>query len=357
MSSSLWDDIVLMRVTFWSFYTAKTEMLQLQSKPPAAAFWEFIWLLRHKQATDPRDKVYGLLGLLHGPFMIPDYSLTASETFSICIEALIKSDGNLNALTGPRLREPGLPTFAIDLLPKENSGTVLFFQNLLRRIRASVLFDASRIREAHFSLQAGKLRLRGVPIDQVKEVSSCWPWEGDSMAQTFQAWEGLSKMTIEHQHAMYPSGCTPSDAFWRTLIRDTVRDYQNAEEIRRARSSDKGSYKRFRAWLTNESGTSNSDVVTDADFSNFRKSFFIATQDQCLFRTNKGYIGLSDNPRPEDEVWILSGGRVPFVLRPYLDNSGHTGSYALVGDCYVHGIMDGEAAEALDGEAEDVCII
>lgn len=38
-----------------------------------------------------------------------------------------------------------------------------------------------------------------------------------------------------------------------------------------------------------------------------------------------------------DCIAVLTGGRVPFVLRPTGD------SYRLIGPCYFHGIMDGEA--------------
>jgi hypothetical protein len=40
-----------------------------------------------------------------------------------------------------------------------------------------------------------------------------------------------------------------------------------------------------------------------------------------------------------DRIVVLSGGRVPFVLRPFEDH------YKVVGPCYVHGgaIMDGKA--------------
>lgn len=40
-----------------------------------------------------------------------------------------------------------------------------------------------------------------------------------------------------------------------------------------------------------------------------------------------------------DEVWVLFGGRVPFVLRP--NEAGST--FSMIGDCYLHGFMDGEA--------------
>jgi len=40
-----------------------------------------------------------------------------------------------------------------------------------------------------------------------------------------------------------------------------------------------------------------------------------------------------------DEVCVLFGGEVLFILRSVLDH------YWLVGECYVHGLMQGEAME------------
>jgi hypothetical protein len=53
-----------------------------------------------------------------------------------------------------------------------------------------------------------------------------------------------------------------------------------------------------------------------------------------------------------DEVWILFGGRLPFALRTLQDQSKISrlveyeqskSQYVSLGDCYVHGIMNGEA--------------
>ena len=51
-----------------------------------------------------------------------------------------------------------------------------------------------------------------------------------------------------------------------------------------------------------------------------------------------------------DIVCVLFGGKMPFCLRPW---GGHN---LLVGECYVHGLMDGKAMEMLKrGEvAEEV---
>ena len=61
----------------------------------------------------------------------------------------------------------------------------------------------------------------------------------------------------------------------------------------------------------------------------------------CLYRsfivTERGYLGLGRNStQPDDVVCVLRGGNVPFILRKKGD-----GYYELVGEAYVHGIMDG----------------
>ncbi|PMD28931.1 hypothetical protein L207DRAFT_380461, partial [Hyaloscypha variabilis F] len=56
-----------------------------------------------------------------------------------------------------------------------------------------------------------------------------------------------------------------------------------------------------------------------------------------LFTTVQGYMGLAPSTAREgDLVCVLLGGDVPFILRPSKSN------YSLIGESYVHGIMDGE---------------
>jgi hypothetical protein len=142
------------------------------------------------------------------------------------------------------------------------------------------------------------------------------------------------------------------------MIRDIIKNYHDGGNIRRANATDKMSYARFRRWLAAQSDMNNTDAPVDPDFANFVKSFSIATQDLHFLTTCKGYIGLGDSPQSNDEIWILFGGSVPFILRPYPDDSDHAGSYSLVGDCYVHGIMDGEAMARLgETEMREVCLV
>ncbi|KAI1152451.1 HET-domain-containing protein [Nemania diffusa] len=109
----------------------------------------------------------------------------------------------------------------------------------------------------------------------------------------------------------------------------------------------------------------------------------ITMRGRCLFVTDSGYIGVcSSNVQAGDVVCILSGVRVPFILRPqgaaalpvqdgfpyipgcYPFNEEHFGkipttegggspppcTFQLMSDAYIEGLMNGEAAERLGGQ-------
>jgi hypothetical protein len=58
-----------------------------------------------------------------------------------------------------------------------------------------------------------------------------------------------------------------------------------------------------------------------------------------MFKTDTGYLGLGHRSlEVGDKIYILMGGDVPLVLRPF---DGKT--FRFRGESYVHGIMDGEA--------------
>ena len=67
-----------------------------------------------------------------------------------------------------------------------------------------------------------------------------------------------------------------------------------------------------------------------------------ASKKRIFAKTNKGYHVLGPEvTRPGDIVCVLFGGKLPFCLRPLGDR------YLLVGECYVHGLMNGEAMEMM----------
>lgn len=161
------------------------------------------------------------------------------------------------------------------------------------------------------------------------------------------AWEGLSDERIiktilgcEQLLARFilsrqtDEACDVDDswlgAFWRTLLGDLIM-----EEFpkRRAEEADRDSVLELLRYHTKtEIYTSLHDMVVN----------------QAFFITKNGYIGIRPpTTMAGDEVWVLFGGKVPFVLRrrgvPQGLDAGEANEHLFMGDVYVHTIMDGEA--------------
>ncbi|KAJ3534689.1 hypothetical protein NM208_g7438 [Fusarium decemcellulare] len=72
-------------------------------------------------------------------------------------------------------------------------------------------------------------------------------------------------------------------------------------------------------------------------------------QGRSTFLTTGGYLGLGpQGARPGDEVAVLAGGAVLYILRK--QGSAHV----LIGDCYVHDCMDGEVISRISQDREDI---
>ena len=67
--------------------------------------------------------------------------------------------------------------------------------------------------------------------------------------------------------------------------------------------------------------------------------------------TQTGYVGLVPEVTATDDlVCVLYGCDTPVILRP---ENAH---FVLIGECYIHGLMDGELVDALRfGAVSETC--
>jgi hypothetical protein len=73
---------------------------------------------------------------------------------------------------------------------------------------------------------------------------------------------------------------------------------------------------------------------------------------RSFFFTERGYFGIGPyNMKAQDIICILLGAKCPFVLRRWSKKADEE-QFKLVQDCYVHGIMRGEATESCKKEKE-----
>ena len=75
-----------------------------------------------------------------------------------------------------------------------------------------------------------------------------------------------------------------------------------------------------------------------------------ATEGRRLISSSSGLLGLgpmstAQDKACRDEIWLLRGARVPFILRRLSEDR-----YRIVGEAYVHGLMYGEAVDSFHAE-------
>ena len=88
---------------------------------------------------------------------------------------------------------------------------------------------------------------------------------------------------------------------------------------------------------------------------------------QRFFITKAGYFGTGPaDLKVHDQIHIVKGGHKPLVLRSVIDPSHHSwlasvadssSIYSLVGDCYLHGVMDGEVDARLEQDSGTILIV
>jgi len=109
-------------------------------------------------------------------------------------------------------------------------------------------------------------------------------------------------------------------------------------------------------WLSRNLEPLNGEDENEA-YQIFNSSVATSIANRRFFQTTKGYVGLGPiGMQKGDEVYVINGSNVPFVLRKVEQYSLRTSTVAeehvvpnptfhLVRDCYVHGIMNGEACD------------
>ncbi|KAL9114311.1 MAG: hypothetical protein Q9227_001733 [Pyrenula ochraceoflavens] len=292
---------------------------------------------RARKASDGRDKVYALIGLLpisafpNVPYC--DYSLSCKELFIRVTFDLICSRGML-PLVGRRGEEhitPDLPSWAVDWASRSHAETnyVYFWLHRQKFIR----FNANDGRfYAPSLLQNGGLVLSGIMVGSIAFISGdnlSQRYHGVSLGSNTRARTTVEEWTRLFRHwestqppdDLYVGGGSRQDAFWRTVLGDSIISDQ--EEL----SASENDYDDFVSYMKG------------SNYSAVAKSIRSMTHNQEFFITKDGYFGVGPrNLQRGDELWIPFCSKVPHVLHRQCG-----GELKYVGDAYVHGMMHGEA--------------
>lgn len=309
-------------------------------------------------AGDPRDRVFALLGIARDTGALglkPDYTKSYEE---VLIETAwrLMDHGNpvLDVSRGMRQSQlaPGLPSWVPDWslrtsatlnarfwaggeaagVVKPNRGPSIKTADLTSRVCPLLAIIIAQITQvgdiASFSAPRetpDNLHKAQSFIHSLRSFSS---YPGDSIPQ----WatdddypqEAVWKVPIAHRRA-------PNSHDFR-VTEDLGEDVQLRDEFGiltgDASAPQRDTYESIDAWTLRSAKVYFDRVCRYAD----EKRPLLASRD------GKGYLGMGPNEMAADDVvCIIQHARVPFVLRP-----AGSGTYLLVGEAYVHGLMYGE---------------
>ncbi|KAK5657969.1 hypothetical protein OQA88_2522 [Cercophora sp. LCS_1] len=270
--------------------------------------------------------------------MVADYSLSCEQVFVRSVRNLITETNELYPLlrSGELRKSSGLPTWVPDWRQRfgaesRNLSDLALDINWLKSYyHYGAASDTDpKLRRSSCQLE---LELQGLMVDEIHQVASYFRasgWFGNKTKESLKVvreWERLINKTWESNDYRCPYEAGYEDAFWRLMATDYVTEIRGGEAIgKRARSTDETKCRML--WSPDSASTSGVPAAVN-------KRFFI---------TKKGLIGLGNtNLRAGDGVWVLLGGKMPFILRPTEEDQDGSRHYEYVTHAYVHGIMDGE---------------
>lgn len=330
--------------------------------------WELLQMARKANITDPRDKIYSLMGLMDqslANFIRPDYGRSILYTYSQFATKLIQTAPfGLNIICqGNGIREQEWPSWVPNFMIRATFA----------KLDHEFFYTASRTELGDVSFpNTGELKAFGICVDTV-----------DGLGAKFRD-DGLEKPFVFESHVpakgsanAYGSQEKVREALWRTLVGDRDKNGRmampNQNVILDIPWWDTPADSPALEEALQKQGWSNPNIMLrDETWNGFRthnasfsilgaplKDFFRDKVGRCadfgiildvlnrlwemlnarrMLVSEKGRIGwVPWNTLPGDLIYVLIGCSMPVVLRPH-----GRGRFRVLGECYLHGIMNGE---------------
>ncbi|TQN69888.1 Heterokaryon incompatibility protein 6, OR allele [Colletotrichum shisoi] len=336
---------------------------------------------REAQCYDSRDKVYGLLGVCQDSDRSAVKANYADTFSNVELYRNLTAHHPSGDPTGWRLavvftsidhESPDLPSWVPDWRKTRRTASLEYPTTTRAVYKASGRFKTAigKTDVVMDSQRPGELRVRGISVDTAVRMSD--PFADCHLTYTNPAVSNKALFGLfgfVRQLQEYPGQDTVFSAFWNALVAGKdesgmAKAPSSFEEIisllldattglspslpgqtysvRQRRPVGKG-----RLELGNLASRTPGKTFHEVETAMAR-----AVTDRRLGITSRGYLGLfPENGKTGDEVLVLDGCHVPFLMR-----TAGTNRRRLVGECYLHGIMQGEGVENVD-RLEEVVVI
>ncbi|KAJ3566474.1 hypothetical protein NPX13_g7116 [Xylaria arbuscula] len=319
---------------------------------------------RKAKQLDPRDKIYGLLGLIEESIHVqPDYRLPLVEVYRNFVQEVIKATGALSIIyqtASFRKAVPSWPSWVPDWSAQET-------QTYPEPV-AAVLYEKARAAgdSLHMYITPNNPNLlycEGCIVDTISQLGCTFD---ANLNATHNIHDRCSLSLGDSRISIYKDSAAVRQGFWKvfTLNCSVGREEKsNGYLLKMPYFDGRGQDALFSAISRFQQCNGGLTVAQQPLISHFPpwsqeysdlsgvSTRVLDTLHQLLlvmiFRrfvvTQKGRMGIVPrHAKLGDAIFILKGCKAPVILRPAGD-----GTYSILGECYIDGIMHGEAMEDL----------
>ncbi|KAF2135304.1 uncharacterized protein K452DRAFT_333740 [Aplosporella prunicola CBS 121167] len=349
---------------------------EIRSRTPVEGF-DFALVLRLTfdmfRASDPRDRAYGILSMCCVPSWpkLPkaDYCTSATDVYRALVRDFVINKASIISFTMPLYNAKGLSW-------RERKATKRDVPSWIPHWKEGIwtenIFNSLYYEENHehppswrddffmhhraagaTALQFERsesenvLSLRGLKVDTIGRRLDLNTAEGMRLQR--ERASGFLKML----HHFFAVTTSPLGVLRAVFMVTTTGDHLDSQT---AQDPVQQSFCDFCAYIDSIWSQPSSSHVRSEDWNalrdiikchaeggnreRFEDVLLLRCAQRRFFITPNGYLGIGPSTLiRNDVICILFGGGVPFLLRRQKDH------YVLIGPCYVHGLMKGEAVE------------
>lgn len=340
----------------WSFRMETTKLLDL------------LFETTHIDCTNKRDKIFGLLGVAtdvnsKDEAIRPEYGLDVEEVYRKFVIWDIQKNGSLRSLSFASDRTNSkylLPSWVPDFTQPENVVPLMRYE---KRVNYNATKKSAL--QARISDGGRVLHLRGKAIDSVHLIGSTARFDQVLESVKFEEAGWLQEcinITLEAEratprilhylrsnrvfHKIFGMTDERYEEFWRTLTCDHNMKALPAPDIQ----ADW-----IKGFIEYELESRGKDINWTRerfrDYKRIHRTVVAVNYMRRFCATSNGRIGLvPSGTAAGDEICVLYGGRVPYVVRPCEKG------YIFIGECYIHGLMHGEAMNMKQLKSRDFAL-
>lgn len=348
-AESLTDRIKDIMCRMMPYLTQHPKTIPCDSDPANAH--SLIWRLlynnmlgdRGPRATFPVDYVYGLFGMCPdrdslSRYVDVDYSKSATEVFIQVSRYLYTCHPTLMLCLANRSAHmnANVPSWVVDWTATLDFP-MSYVTNLDGTLKSSGLYSASDgLHTDCFRIIDNVLQLHGFQIGTVS--ISGWDTSEELRQDDSDPVHQASWLRAYDEFIQYCSGtriCFTDSVVWRLPIAD-----QDSHIRRRISGCMMPAFQEVLTCAKN--GTAADTFANLSDQAElYRHANNLIRIRRVPFLTTDGKLGIGPKHLgSSDAVFIVGGVDTPFIFRKVSD-----GQYRIVGECYLYGVMDGEAVE------------